>query len=122
MKRLRGQEGSDSRIGTGGFYGEGWTPKEDVRGFAMILFEIAVGRLVNEAEAANLREIHLLDVPEFISEIIREELSPNSGSKKSFLDIFNILKRNEFRIFNGVNSDEVSEFVNRVELAEQSVE
>jgi serine/threonine protein kinase len=122
MNRLSGRDGSDCGIGVGGFYGERWTPKGDVRGFALILFEIIVGHLATETEAAN--EITALphEVPMFVWEIIREELSSNSESRKSFGDIFDILKQNEFQIVRGVDSAEVSVFVNRVELAEQSIE
>jgi hypothetical protein len=122
MNRLSGREGSNCQIGIGGFSGAEWTPKGDVHGFAVILFEIIVGRPVTEAETANGRTTLPLEVPEFVSRIIREELSSNSGSGKSFRDIFNILKRNEFRIVHGVNSAEVEAFVNRVELSEQSME
>jgi hypothetical protein len=80
-----------------------------------------VGHSVTEAEIANWRTTLPLEVPEFVSKIIREELSSNSGSGKSFRDIFNILKDNNFQIVHGVNSAEVSVFVNQVELTEQSV-
>jgi serine/threonine protein kinase len=122
MNRLSGREGNDSGIGKGGFYGEGWTPKGDIRGFALILFEIIVGHLATETDAANEIPTLPLEVPMFVWEIIREELSSNSESGKSFGDIFDILKQNEFQIVRGVDSAEVSMFVNRVELAEQSVE
>jgi serine/threonine protein kinase len=122
MNRLSGRDSSDSGIGMGGFYGEEWTPKGDVRGFALILFEMIVGHLVTETEAAKEITTVPLEVPMFVSEIIREELSTNSKSGKSFGDIFDILKQNEFQIFRGVDSAEVSVFVNQVELAEQSVE
>jgi serine/threonine protein kinase len=122
INRLSGRDGSDCGIGMGGFYGEEWTRKGDVRGFALILFEIIVGHLATESEAANEITTLPLEVPMFVSEIIREELSSNSKSGKSFGDIFDILKQNKFQIVRGVDSAEVSMFVNRVELAEQSVE
>jgi hypothetical protein len=90
--------------------------------FAVILFEIIVGHLATEAEAANEIITLPFEVPMFVSEIIRNELSSNSESGTSFGDIFNIFKQNEFQIVRGVDSAEVSAFVNRVELAEQSVE
>jgi hypothetical protein len=64
---------------------------------------------------------HPLEVPEFDSEIIRKELSSILDSGKSFGDIVDILKQNEFQIVRGFHSAEVSVFVSRVELAEQSV-
>jgi serine/threonine protein kinase len=75
MNRLSGREGSDCRIGMGGFFGEGWTPKGDVRGFARILFEIIAGHLVTDAAAANEIAILPLDLPVFVSEMIRKGLS-----------------------------------------------
>jgi serine/threonine protein kinase len=122
MTRLSECESSDSGIGMGGFFGEGWSPQGDVRGFALILFEIIVGHLATEAEAANEITTLPLEVPMFVSEIIRRELSSNSESRRSFGDIFDILKQNEFQIVRGVDSAEVSVFVNQIELAEQSVE
>jgi hypothetical protein len=49
-----------------------------------------------------------LEIVVFISEIIREELSSNSGSKKSFLDTFDILQFNKVQIVHGFDSAEVS--------------
>jgi serine/threonine protein kinase len=121
IDRLSGCEGCDCRIGMGGFFGEGWTPKGDLRGFAVILFEIIVGHLATEAEAANQIPTLPLEVPEFVLEIIRKGLYSHSESI-SFGDIFNILKKNEFQIIRGVDSTEISVFANQVELAEQSVE
>jgi hypothetical protein len=77
---------------------------------------------MTEAEAANRIPPLPLEVPMFVSEIIRDELSSNSKWGNSFRDIFDILKQNEFQIVRGVDSAEVSAFVSRVELAEQSVE
>jgi serine/threonine protein kinase len=71
MSRLAGREGSGFQIGIGGFSGAEWTPKGDVHGFAVILFEIIIGRSVTEAEAANWRTTLPLKVPEFVSKIIR---------------------------------------------------
>jgi hypothetical protein len=121
LNRLAGREGSDCQIGMGCLFGGGWTPKMDVRKFAVILFEILVGHSATEAEIANGRTTLPFEVPEYVSKLIREELSSNSGSGKSFQDIFTILKDNNFQIVHGVNSAEVSEFVNQVELTEQSV-
>jgi hypothetical protein len=58
------------------------------------------------------------DIPRFFSEIIERNLWLKSGNKFSFKDIFEILKRHEFRIEDGVDSAEVSAFVNWVESAE----
>jgi hypothetical protein len=62
------------------------------------------------------------DVPAFVSKIIEGRLRPRAGRELSFIDIFETLKKNDFRIVAGVDSSEVSAFVNRRESAEQSGE
>jgi serine/threonine protein kinase len=96
----------------GGFSDEGWTPETDVCGFASILFEIVVGRSPHcEASIPAY-------VPEFVSEIIKSGLWSESERNRSFCDIFEILKRNDFKISDGVDSAEVSAFVSWVESSE----
>jgi hypothetical protein len=94
------------------FWGEGWTPKTDIRAFASILFEIVVGQSVKGESPI------LTDVPEFISSIIEADQSPQSITMQSFHDIFEILELNDFQIIECVDSAEVSAFVNWVESAE----
>jgi serine/threonine protein kinase len=105
---------SECQEGTqvGGFSGEGWTPKTDVSGFASILFEIIVGR-------PSMDEISVpTNIPTFICDIIERGLWLKSEREFSLDDIFNILKKNEFRIADDVDSAEVSAFIKWIEFAE----
>jgi hypothetical protein len=118
----------------GGFSGkgEGWSPRADVSAFAMLLFEIVAGhpwpsplppRQPRAAKAEAEGEVILPpDVPGFVSEIIEEGLWPIAERELSFIDIFATLKANAFRIVAGVDSDEVSAFVRRIESTAQSSE
>jgi hypothetical protein len=94
-----------------GVSGERWTPKMDVHAFALILFEIVVGRPAN-GEASIPRGI-----PDFVSMIIESGLSAICGRHYSFNAILEILKQNDFQIEDGVDSAEVSAFVSWVESA-----
>jgi hypothetical protein len=57
-------------------------------------------------------------IPDFVSKIIKSGVSPISGTSYSFNTILDILKQNDFRIEDAVDSAEVSAFVNWVESAE----
>jgi hypothetical protein len=105
-----------SRNGLSGFSNEGWNPEADVRGFVSILFEIVVGRPVNDE--ANIPA----EVPMFVSEMIKTELSGEKRRQSSFYDIFKTLKQHNFGIVSGVDSAEVLAFVDWVEVIEQSHE
>jgi hypothetical protein len=104
------------KVGTstplGGFSGEGWTPEVDIQAFASILFEIVVGRSVDFETSIPA------DIPSFVSTIIRS--IRRFETRYSFGDVFEILKKNEFRIEDDVDSAEVSQFASWVESAEQS--
>jgi hypothetical protein len=78
-----------------------------------ILFEVVFGR-PPEGEASIPTGI-----PDFVSKIIESGLSPISGRRYSFNTSLEILKQNDFQIEDGVDSTEVSGFVNWVESAEQ---
>jgi serine/threonine protein kinase len=98
------------------FSGEKWAPTPDVCAFVSLLSEIAIGRpAVPPIDAAGE-----LPVPDFVSEMIEEGRLPESECRLSFVDIVGCLKENGFEIVAGVDSEEVSEFVARVESAEQS--
>jgi serine/threonine protein kinase len=98
----KGEEGT--RVG--GFSG-------DVHAFASILFEIMVGRRPTD-------EISVpSDIPAFVSKMITTGLSLKSETRYSFHDIFEILKKNYFRLGGDVSSAEVLAFVKFVESAEQ---
>jgi serine/threonine protein kinase len=113
----------------GGFSWEGWSPRSDVSAFVMLLFEIVTGRpwpsppppRPPSAPKAEADDGVILppDVPAFVSEIIEGGLRESSEEELSFIAIFEILKKNDFRIVAGVDSDEVSAFISRVESAAQ---
>jgi serine/threonine protein kinase len=108
----------------GGFSGEGeeWSPQADVSAFAMLLFEIIAGRpLSRPSDAmADTEVIVPPDIPSFVSEIIEGGLRPRARRELSFIAIIETLKRNHFRIVSGVDSEEVSAFVSRIEGAAES--
>jgi hypothetical protein len=99
-----------------GFSSEGWNPKRDIRGFVSILFEIIVGRPLNDETYITA------DVPMFVSDMIEAGLSNEKRGLSSFRNIFEILKCHDFRIVPGVGSAEVLTFVDWVEQLEQSRE
>jgi hypothetical protein len=95
-----------------GFSGEEWTPERDIQAFASILFELVFGyRPQGEASIPT-------GIPDFVSRIIKSGLSPISRRSCSFNTILDILKKNNFRMEDGVDSAEVSAFVNWVESSE----
>jgi serine/threonine protein kinase len=105
----QGEEGTQ----LGGFSREGWTPQKDIQAFASILFEIVVGRPARG-------EIFIpTNIPAFVSNIIKSGLYYTSETRYSFGGIFQILKNNEFAIEDGVDSADVSAFVNWIESSEQ---
>jgi hypothetical protein len=108
LLKMEGEE----RLQFGGFSRQRWTPENGVHKFALILFEIMFG-YHGQSETSILTNI-----PNFISMIIKSELDSTSTTKYSFDDIFSILKRNNFKIEDDVDSAEVSKFVSWVELAE----
>jgi serine/threonine protein kinase len=110
----RSENENESEYGTrfGGFSGEGWTPKRDIQAFASILFELVFGRPPQG-------EVSIpTGIPAFVSRIIESGLSPIPRTYYSFNTILDILKQNNFSIEDGVDSAEVSAFVNWVESAE----
>jgi hypothetical protein len=77
-------------------------------------FEIIVGHSVKD-------EMDMPgDIPRFVSELIKIGFSREWKRLSSFRDIFEILKQHNFEIVSGVDSGEVSTFVDWVELLEQS--
>jgi serine/threonine protein kinase len=99
---------------------KGWRPKVDIRAFASLLFQIVVGSSVTVDSFPDIDTAFPEDVPGFVSEMIRDELSFDDEPKRSFDDIIDILKANEFGIVAGVDSTEISAFVRFVESFEQS--
>jgi serine/threonine protein kinase len=107
---------SESEEGTQvrGFSGEGWTPEKDIEAFATILFELLFG-CPPQGDASIPTGI-----PEFVSKVIKSGLFHRSRISYSFNTILELLKHNDFRIEDGVDSAEVSAFVSWVESAEQA--
>jgi hypothetical protein len=98
------------------FSGEGWAPTANVCVFASLLFEIAVSRPSTPPIGA------VGAVPAFVSGLIEDGRLPKSRGCLSFVEIVALLKANRFEIMAGVDSDEVSEFVSRIESSEQAKE
>jgi serine/threonine protein kinase len=107
-------------------FGEDRTASIDIVSFALILFEIvvglpAVGRTSASEELGKLpmnayERVKIPGfVPTFVSVLIKSGLSANPRERPLFDDMSEALKRNYFKIIDGVDSDEVSAFVNLVE-------
>jgi hypothetical protein len=101
-----------------------WTrfrvPGADVRALPSLFSEIAVVRpAIPPIRAAGELSVPA-DVPEFVSQMIKEARSPESQCCRSFVDIVERPKQNPFEIVVGVDSDEISAFVAQVQSAEQS--
>jgi serine/threonine protein kinase len=92
-----------------------WSPDLDIRGFALILFEIIVGHPIMQSGDGN-GEIRVpANVPMFVSQLIETRQSPGLGTVRSFNDIFDILKKKNFKILPGVDLADVLTFVRWVE-------
>jgi hypothetical protein len=96
----------------GGISGEGLRRARDIQAFALILLKIVVGESATGAASIPA------SVPDFVTKIIKLGLDRTSDEGYSFDDIFEILKKNNFQIEDGVDSEEVSAFVSWVESAE----
>jgi hypothetical protein len=84
----------------------------DIEAFASILFELLFGHPPQSDSSIPT------GIPDFVSRMIKSGLSPVSRMCYSFNDILKILKQNDFGIEDGVDSAEVSRFVDWVESAE----
>jgi hypothetical protein len=84
----------DEEVGSGEKHSNGFSVDADVRGFALILFEIFFGHSVMSSEAVTNQTILGKDIPMFVSELIAAGQSRESGIRQSFNDIFKILKAN----------------------------
>jgi serine/threonine protein kinase len=114
---------TDLRFGTntldpGVLSGERWSRDADIRGFALILFEIIGGNPSTLPGVINDQTSLPSGIPMFVSKLIVAGQSPESGLCQSFNEIFNILKKNDFRILSGVDSADVLAFVEWVESFE----
>jgi hypothetical protein len=91
--------------GIRGFSGERWNPETDIRGFASVLFEIAVGRPASHEASVPA------DVPLFVSEMIETGHSGAWKRLSSFRDVFKTLKQYNFEIMAVVDYPDVLAFV-----------
>jgi serine/threonine protein kinase len=104
--------------------GESLTRKSDVFSFALILLAIVVGHHDfqkpegDEDGCVFSGDVIPWFVPAFVTRLIKSGLSIDPSARPSFDTIIEELKTNSFRIADDVNSDEVSSFVNSVELSE----
>jgi serine/threonine protein kinase len=103
------------------------TQKADVFAFASILFSIVVGhhpfRETGERSGRAERSLIVRDalqafVPDFICRLILSGLSTNPNDRPSFNEIIEVLKKNDFRIAEEVDSEAVSAFVSSMESSE----
>jgi serine/threonine protein kinase len=109
---MEDEEDDEKETQFGGFSEERWNPEKDVHAFALILFEIVFGHPAQS-------EISIpTGTSNFVSMIVESQLCSTSTPRYSFNDILEILKQNNFKIEEGVDSAEVSRFVNWVESAE----
>jgi serine/threonine protein kinase len=104
------------------------TQKADVYSFALILFSIVVGYYPFEETddwgCCAERDVIVDDdaipscVSGFVRQLIRSGLSTNPNGRPSFSDIIEILKKNNFRIGEEVDSEAVIAFFDSVESSE----
>jgi serine/threonine protein kinase len=124
-RRIQIADFSPIRLETGEvepFSGEEWAPMTDVSVFASLLSEIAVGGTATPPISAAGGPPFPAAVPAFVLRMIEDGRSPESARRLSFTEIIARLKANRFEIMAGVDSDEVSAFVVRVESSEQTRE
>jgi serine/threonine protein kinase len=112
LEVIESESETEEGVQLGGISGEEWRLERDIQAFALILFEIIVG-----GSATDVASIPA-SIPDFVAEIIKLGFYRTSDNKYSFNDIFEILKQNNFRIEDGVDSEEVSMFVSWIESAE----
>jgi hypothetical protein len=110
---LEDQDGIEKDIG--GFSGESWTPTIDIRAFTKLLSEILVG-------APGEQGCDSSGIPAFVLEIIANGESADLKAVKSLSDILKILKLHNFTIIEGVDVEEVSNFVKWIEKSETFIE
>jgi hypothetical protein len=97
------------------FSGESLMPEADVHGFARILSEIVLGA---SCEGSG----HTGDIPSFVSAIIERRQCRELKTVDPFTAILTVLKQNDFKIVEGVDIGEVSQFMRLIELSETLTE
>jgi hypothetical protein len=113
-----GQEVGECEKEKGVLSNERWSPDQDIYDFSLILFEIIVGHPMMLSGVAHSQTTLPADVPLFVLELIGIRQSRGLQMVRSFNDIFDILKKNNFKIVSGVDSADVSTFVDWVESFE----
>jgi serine/threonine protein kinase len=106
---------SEAIAEVGGFSGENWRPDADVRGFAELVSRIVIGDCSGESRTSE-------SIPAFVLNMIKQGQSSDSKATVSFVEIFETLKREEFKMLEGVDSKEVFNFVSWIELSERLTE
>jgi hypothetical protein len=91
---------------------ESGTQERDIQGFASILFELVFGYPPQDQSSIPS------GIPYFVCKIIKSGFSPVSRISYSFDTILEILKEHDFQIEPGVDSAEISTFVNWIESTE----
>jgi hypothetical protein len=109
LSEVVGNSGAMTEVG--GFSEEDWRPAADIRAFAELVSRIAIGKSAGAMGCSQ-------SVPAFVFEMIERGQSLDSKAALSFVDIFETLKVNNFGILEGVDSIEVSNFVNWIEFSE----
>jgi serine/threonine protein kinase len=106
---------SDAIAEVGGFSGENWRPDADIRGFAELLSKIVIGDSSEESRTSQ-------SCPAFVLKMIEQGQSSDSPAIVSFVEILETLRNEQFRILEGVDSNEVSNFVSWIKLSERFTE
>jgi hypothetical protein len=106
---------SEAIVEVGGLSEESWRPEADVRGFAELVSKIVIGGSSEESRTSQ-------SIPTFVLKMIEQGQSSDSKATVSFVEIFETLQSEEFRILDGVDSNEVSTFVSWIELSERLTE
>jgi serine/threonine protein kinase len=106
---------SEAIAEVGGFSGENWRPYVDVRGFAELLSKIVIGGSSKESRTSQF-------IPAFVLKMIKRGQSSDSKAIVSFVEIFETLKSEKFRILEGVDPNEVSNFASWIESSETLTE
>jgi hypothetical protein len=103
-----------------GFGGGKWNPAVDIMSFASILFTVITGSPVPEDQFERTQALAEAKVRRFVSSFIQSAFERSSPFNLSFFAFFRNFKKNYFRIIDGVDSEEVFDFVRDIESFEKS--
>jgi hypothetical protein len=82
--------------------GERWSRDADLRGYALILFEIIFCHPPTLSEVVNDETNLPSDILIFVRELLFADEPIESGLGQSFSDIFDVLKNSDFGIVSGM--------------------